>query len=199
MTEYYDDCRTYPDYDTFTWEKIYHKNEFKPEFTADETYCSTCGDADGKYVWCWANLYGVEFARKVKVFAWQCGCHKQFFYDGCDDHILNYNNKELFTHTLLNLYTMEIWTESQPSFRAYYSKIVAMYEENGSSIKLPSRPRMACLWRTFIHLQQWKFSNVCPACDRGLTLDRSNDTCVGKATGEVTNFGMCQSLLFIIF
>lgn len=58
-------------------------------------------------------------------------------------------------------------------------------------MKLVSLPHLKLIWRSFIILQDWKFSNICPMCDTGISIDYTEATATGKATGEVTEFCMC--------
>lgn len=114
-------------------------------------------------------------------------------FDGRNEHIFNVNNKHLFDHSLLNAFTLSFSNQTRPSLTAFMKEREGAYAENGSDYKMVAKSYFAVVWRTFIVWQDWKFSLVCPLCDRALRQNINNEPngetdCI-VADGVHTGFG----------
>jgi hypothetical protein len=84
-------------------------------------------------------------------------------YDGLNDGIFNYNNKLLFTHSLLNFYTISFSATSYP-FNAFVLTMNRIYKENSLNYSFVSNPTWLVVWCSFVKLQDWTYEFQCPQC-----------------------------------
>ena len=177
--DYYDDWRDYPEYDEWDWTK----RDFMTSFVCEFDKCCGCGTsldncATKEHS---ATLFTIEHSIPITVTDKICGvCGAVNYFDGLNEHILNFNGKYLYCHGLLNGFTFSFTSESRPSMNAFSVQRVASYVECQSSEVFTSRPYFKRIYASFIYRQLLKFLELCPLCDRGLLADIN-----GEATGEV--------------
>ena len=114
------------------------------------------------------SVYDVKGVTNCRVAAVKCSkCGNISEYDGVNDGVFNYNNKQLFTHSLLNLYTISYSAVSLP-FNAFVLIANRYYREMSNSIynsaKFVSNPTFLTVWCSFVKRQDWEFKFQCPLC-----------------------------------
>lgn len=134
----------------------------------------------------------IEWAKQVKVGTKKCPnpeCKKENYFDGRNVHVLNADNEKLFDHGVFNGFTVSFSNQSRPSLGAYLKEIMASYLGNNCHIKFLDQAAFALFWRSFICLQDWKFSLVCVLCDRALKRDKNSEP--NGECDEVVADGVC--------
>lgn len=110
-----------------------------------------------------AVLYDTDRAFNVRVIDKHCNsCVKYFHYDGRDDNIYNHNNHKLFTHRLLNQYTLE-YTAAAVPFHSFISMKKRAYASEHQSPAFCCQESFQSAWFNFVQLQGWKFKYMCPS------------------------------------
>ena len=189
MKKIFDSKRNYPEYDAYQHDQMDYKKQIKCEIK----HCEKCGvevDAQNiQYREC--VLYCVDIARAVMIPTYLCSeCGELHEYDGYGDHIYHFGVKDLYQHSLLNQVASSIKYDRVVSIRSWYIRINTIYKENNSIRLLPARSRCAEVWRSFITLQEFLFSNSCPIDDRGLKVNALKGTCTGTPKGTVDRLSM---------
>ena len=117
--------------------------------------------------------------QNIRVEMWKCNnmeCSNRWnYYDGCTDHIFNWNSKKLFCHTIFNQFTHHLWSFARPSDYAFEDAIKIAYEHTGSLRNWVSVQTFLDVWRSFIGRQMWRFPMICLLCDRGLEASPNAD------------------------
>ncbi len=117
-------------------------------------------------------LYGMSAAMRVTVHRGRCSVDDHWIeYDGVDDGVYHYNNNLLFTHEVINDYTIQ-YSSSETPFHAYVRGVRERYVSNARARGIPladvtqfiSRPTFQKVWFSYIQLQQWQYRFQCPTC-----------------------------------
>jgi hypothetical protein len=77
--------------------------------------------------------------------------------------MFNYNNKQVFSHTLLNEYTAR-YSSSETPFNAFCTSVLRTYHDHGSSVDFVKGDRFRDAWFAFARIQDLGDSFRCDIC-----------------------------------
>ena len=123
-------------------------------------------------------------AYRRQVVSWQCSvCNHINRYDGLHHHLFFYSSTRLFTHELLNDFTIR-YCRSHTTFSSFWFSVAAKYQASmeseriaasssssssssspsASPLPFVSHPTLRDAWFSFIRLQCWKYEFSCSIC-----------------------------------
>ena len=127
-------------------------------------------------------VYSSKRATRCQLGRWRCTCKQLVPFDGLYFHLFFYSVDRLFTHELLNQFTIR-FSRSETTFSSFWygiwatyhevaesdairSQLSSVYTSNSSPLSLPfvSPPTFRHVWFSFIRLQKWKYTFCCPSC-----------------------------------
>lgn len=83
--------------------------------------------------------------------------------DCCELGVFNFNNRQLFTHELLDEYT-SAYTSSETPFTAWVSVVSRRYETRHSALPFVSEQVFRSVWFSYVRLQAFENDMRCSKC-----------------------------------